>query len=1372
MQENQVKIEITGGAPIARINPEQNENNSRFKSDVDNANLLSRIFFFFGVKYSFKGFFKSRRNKQFEEKDLLTIPWNIRPDVMSDKFTHSMQQRKKEKPLTKLNLTLGILKTIKWPLLYTIVVQTLAVFVRVFSAWVTKRLVEAYLDQTASSDEAYKWAGVLTGCLIAAFFLDHHWDYMALLYPSLVQNALVDVLYGKLMRLSTHSLTQISAGRILNLATNNLNFLNNFGQFFPSIVVGLIALVAGGAVIWQSFGVFTLIGLGYIVAWYPLQVAGILASTKSRTETDNLTNNRVKKTSETIEAIRLLKMYTWEFSFKEAIESIRKKELDFLKGATIGGAISRACAFSVQDCGTFLMFLAYYYTGHTLKVADVFSTYFVFSYLRLFSSYFIGAALMFMEEAHNVFKAIEKILQAPEVGDIKFENPLNPENSVEYKDFSAYWETDKIDEVFKDFIDEESKKQLVRKDVRPTLSNINLQVKKGSINALVGTVGSGKTSFLMSFTGEMPKTTGSLRYKGTIAYVEQEPTIFAGTFKENVLFGKPYDAEKYKQAVEACNLVNDLRLFAKGDDAEIVGGGMNLSGGQKARLAFARAVYADADIYLLDDPLSAVDPKVARSLYKNAIEGALKGKTIILVTHQVDYVKNCENIIVIENGKVLGSGTLDELSAKGVHPEKIFGDDSHKQNNSQADVSQAASLDEPELRAGPTSTKGPGHHHQTHHHTAHHNNDHHVVETTELVAKQEEKHDWNNEAEDKTLISGEKLSGMVSLRTYINLGKEMGGLPAIILILCVIIASQMTIIAYGRILGAWIGGTYPAWKCCAILGGLVGFGIFIYNAVFLVLGMSTLRASKQYHQKMLDKVVNAKVLFFDTNAVGQVLNRFANDMGTLDKFIPMGITDVLNVFGFFVSIIITVGIVNPILLAPLLGALLVAGILIYFIYPSIEQSKNYEMRAKGPVFSLLSETLSGMVIMRMYKQEENFKRRFRENLQKSAKGNYAFFLSSKVVGFYADAAYLIAVIGCIFILTAKATSGSTAPYLAAFSLSLIMGVTGLIAFGLRQYSALNISMASVARIQDFCNIPSEPPQKLEGDDLKRQQGWPSKGKIEMSKVYMKYRPDTDFVIKGLDLSVKPGEKIGCVGRTGAGKSTIVQMLYRMREIDRKEKGSKESYIRLDDMSTQSVGLNLLRGNISMIPQTPYIFSDTIRANIDPLGRYSDEQILKVLEDVRLREHIEKQSDGLNTKINGGSSVFSVGQKQLVCLARVVLKPAPVLIMDEATANMDHDTDNFLQEKIDERFTDSTRFTIAHRLTTIANYDKVLVLSKGRKVEFDEPYKLLVKNIGDQELTNKEGHFSIMVQNTGPISSKQIFEIAKDTYFEKHRGELN
>ena len=266
---------------------------------------------------------------------------------------------------------------------------------------------------------------------------------------------------------------------------------------------------------------------------------------------------------------------------------------------------------------------------------------------------------------------------------------------------------------------------------------------------------------------------------------------------------------------------------------------------------------------------------------------------------------------------------------------------------------------------------------------------------------------------------------------------------------------------------------------------------------------------------------------------------------------------------------------------------------------------------------------------------------------------------------------------------------------------------------------------------------------------------------------MKYRPDGDHVIRDLSLHVEPGQKVGCVGRTGAGKSTIIQLLYRMQELDRSIDDTKESLIKMDSLNTQEVGLHLLRDNISIIPQTPFIFSGTIRLNVDPLGKFSDEEIWAALEDVRLKHHVEKQPKKLDTQIHGSTSVFSAGQKQLVCLARAILKKSNVLIMDEATANMDYDTDFLVQKKIEQRFGHATQFTIAHRLQTIANYDKVLVLDRGRKMEFDEPYRLLVSNIGDNEATNANGYFAIMVQNTGPISSKKIFEIAREAYFKRH-----
>ena len=385
------------------------------------------------------------------------------------------------------------------------------------------------------------------------------------------------------------------------------------------------------------------------------------------------------------------------------------------------------------------------------------------------------------------------------------------------------------------------------------------------------------------------------------------------------------------------------------------------------------------------------------------------------------------------------------------------------------------------------------------------------------------------------------------------------------------------------------------------------------------------------------------------------------------------------------------------------------------------------------------------------------------------KANNSFNLASRYMAFYADLTYNIGAIGCIFIITHKAEGGNQKTGgLAAFALALVLGIVGVLQHLLRQISQLHISMAAIARIQAYLSVPNEPPLDITSDQSLKAQGWPQKGEIDLHKVYMKYRPENDHVIKDLSLHVEPGQKIGCVGRTGAGKSSIIQLLYRMQEIDRQGDVANERSITMDGQDIQNVGLHRLRGGISIIPQTPFIFTGSIRMNVDPLGEFSDEQIWGALEDVRLKEHVEAQPNSLDTVIHTGGAVFSAGQKQLVCLARVILKKSNVLIMDEATANMDYDTDNHVQRKIAERFGHATQFTIAHRLQTIANYDKVLVLDRGIKVEFDEPYKMLVKNIGDIEITNVDGHFSVMVQNTGPISSKRIFEIAREAYFEKHR----
>jgi len=321
-------------------------------------------------------------------------------------------------------------------------------------------------------------------------------------------------------------------------------------------------------------------------------------------------------------------------------------------------------------------------------------------------------------------------------------------------------------------------------------------------------------------------------------------------------------------------------------------------------------------------------------------------------------------------------------------------------------------------------------------------------------------------------------------------------------------------------------------------------------------------------------------------------------------------------------------------------------------------------------------------------------------------------------------------------------------------------VTDFLQITVRNYISTNQLMTSTARVLSYTETPSEAALELPGDENVIQSGWPQNGEIEFNKVYMRYRENAPHVLKGLTLNVKSGEKIGCVGRTGAGKSSILQLLFRMVEVDRKF--SSESFVKIDEVDTSNLGLHTLRKKISIIPQTPFIFSGTIRRNLDPYGKLSDQEMWNALEEVNLRGYVEGLSNGLDTDMTHASSIFSVGQKQLVCLARAILRKNKILVLDEATANIDTETDNFIQEKISKNFADCTILTIAHRLSTIAGYDKVLVMDKGVPVEFDLPFNLLANHEKDEGITRKS-HFSSMVRNTGPRSAQEIFNICKKKY---------
>jgi len=508
--------------------------------------------------------------------------------------------------------------------------------------------------------------------------------------------------------------------------------------------------------------------------------------------------------------------------------------------------------------------------------------------------------------------------------------------------------------------------------------------------------------------------------------------------------------------------------------------------------------------------------------------------------------------------------------------------------------------------------------------------------------------------------------------------------------------------------------------------------------------------------------------FFNTVPSGRILNRFSNDIGVVDKVLPKVIFDVAEAYSYLLTLFIATFILNPYLIIP--GILVISIVIIFMklVAPAIIRASQLELISRSPMYSFYTQTLSGLVTIRAYNQAASFRKKFSGMLDDYMKANYSYWHSTRFLGLLFDYTSLVEVIvGLTLIIV---TRDQFSIVRVGQSVAYILAIYENLQYFLRQGIYLQFNMSSTARCLHYINCPN-PEAKLaqSQDDETIKEEWPKYGGVRFTNVCMKYKKDQEYALKNLSFEIKPQEKVGCIGRTGSGKSSIVEALYRMFEID--PRPELNSMIEIDGVNTKELGLHLLRKNISIIPQAPFLFSGTIRSNLDPLGQFSEEQLWNALEEVNLKEYVSSLRNKLDTSMLCINEVFSTGQKQLFSLARTILTNNKIIVFDEATANIDYKTDHFIQQKIKERFHECTMFTITHRLTTIADFDKVLIMDSGVLVEFDEPYKLLVKDVNDQEITNNNTVFAQMVRSTGSIMAMEIFAKCKSHYFEKNKHQI-
>uniref|UniRef100_H3GAE6 Uncharacterized protein n=1 Tax=Phytophthora ramorum TaxID=164328 RepID=H3GAE6_PHYRM len=821
---------------------------------------------------------------------------------------------------------------------------------------------------------------------------------------------------------------------------------------------------------------------------------------------------------------------------------------------------------------------------------------------------------------------------------------------------------------------------------------MNLDIEPESLVMIVGTVGSGKSSFLHALLGEMRLRSGELEVHGDISYVSQEPWIRNSSVKSNILFESAFDSERYERVLEASQLSLDLHALPNGDLTEIGERGINLSGGQKARVAVARALYrSQYDILVLDDPLSAVDPHVAHAIFAEGITGLAKNKTRVLVLNShYDLLARADMVVVFQDGQIIGNGTYEEVVTQ--FPDLRY-------ENKQADRSKIlfaeSDLEETEADTDPTFAIAAV-------------KEETVSGTARLV-----------EEEDRA-------TGTVGGRIYRAYFDETGynGVMVLVVLVVAYSVSQGMRVLVDWWQGHWASNMTRRGVDPTYSGTVFGmfYLAFIVACTVLTLGRSLMmteaciRSAKNLHDELFQRVLSAPVnRYFDVTPTGRILNRFSNDLDQMDSVLPQQYQMMFQNVAMSVGSVVVSAVSSYWICVAYIPLVVVFVFTGQYFNKTSREVKRLEGVSRSPVYNLFGETLAGLQTIRAFKMQSTFAALSEKVVDENTAAYFSYCAAGRWLAVRLD--WLSVLVIVVVSLYLVATKGDISPVVAGISLTYSLMLTSTMQNTVRAVDSTDNAMTSVERLLHFRTIPVEEDSAdcVPINDA----AWPSRGSIKFDNLCLKYRPELPLVLRGVSLDVAAGEKIGICGRTGAGKSSLMIALFRICEFD---SGS----IFIDGIDIQKVRLADLRRSLAIIPQDPVLFSGTLRENLDPFGAYSDADLWTVLQQVHLAGAVTKWGAGLEFVVSEAGDNLSVGQRQLLCIGRALLKNSKVVVLDEATASVDSATDDLIQATIKETFVHQSVLIIAHRINTILHCDKIAVMDAGRVSEFDAPSKLLAR----------------------------------------------
>uniref|UniRef100_A0A3Q1KB76 ABC-type glutathione-S-conjugate transporter n=1 Tax=Anabas testudineus TaxID=64144 RepID=A0A3Q1KB76_ANATE len=1161
-------------------------------------------------------------------------------------------------------------------------------------------------DEDAPLWKGYFYATLmfLLSCLQSLF--NHQYMYTCFTVGMRVKTAVMGLVYRKSLVINSAARRTCTVGEIVNLVSADTQKLMDFVVYFNAVWLAPIEIVLCLFFLWQHLGPSALAGITTVILIFPLN--GIIAKKRSKLQVKiqmKFMDGRIRLMNEILNGIKILKFYAWEKAFLEQVLGYREKELKALKKSQILYSIS-IIAFAMF--GVYVM-------QDDRNVLDA-------------QKVFVSMALI-------------NILKTP-LSQLPFAISTTMQAVVSLKRLGKYLcsEELKVDNVSKTPLGSDGEDVVIENGTfgwsaegPPCLKRINVRVPRGSLVAVVGHVGSGKSSLLSAMLGETEKRSGCVTVKGSVAYVPQQAWIQNATVQDNILFGREKLKTWYHRVLEACALLPDLDILPAGDATEIGEKGLNLSGGQKQRVSLARAVYRKADVYLLDDPLSAVDAHVGQHIFDKVFgpKGVLRDKTRILVTHGMSFLPQADLILVLVDGEITESGSYQELLGR----HGAFADFIHTFANTERKES-AIQRGEHTLQGDTTNTNLQNMEPVTEADQEQVPED--LGKLTEVdkanTGRVSRKMAFDLISDCVNLFGSETINKYlikaVRLAMYKKYFKTIG-LAIIIPIVFLYAFQQGASLAYNYWLSMWaddpiVNGTQIDTDLKLTVFGALGFVQGLFNKILMdkciaifgttvAISICGIIASRQLHMDLLMNVLRSPMSFFECTPSGNLLNRFAKEIDAIDCMVPDGLKMMLSYVFKLMEVCIIVLMATPfaaVIILPL--AFLYAFVQSFYVATSC-QLRRLEAVSRSPIYTHFNETVQGASVIRAFGEQSRFILQANDRVDFNQTSYFPRFVATRWLAvnleFVGNGVVLAAAILSVM---GKST---LSPGIVGLAVSHSLQVTGILSWIVRSWTDVENNIVSVERVNEYADTAKEASWSVDGSSLPL--AWPQKGTIEFMDYGLQYRKGLELALKGITLHINEREKVGIVGRTGAGKSSLALGIFRILE-------AAKGKIFIDGVNIADIGLHDLRSRITIIPQDPVLFSGSLRMNLDPFDTYTDEEVWNSLELAHLKTFVSNLPDKLNHECSEGGENLSLGQRQLVCLARALLRKTKILVLDEATAAVDLETDTLIQSTIRTQFEDCTVLTIAHRLNTIMDYTRVIVMDRGHISEMDSPANLITQ----------------------------------------------